>query len=173
MRWLLLWGCQFLLLSLACFNSCLWSLWCLKMSQFTTLFVYLERIFIRLVTPTTLSLTELWSSVTIFFYLFISLFLCLLKLLFFHLVVVFFKTFILLSWIGSYQKSFILSLRSGVWIDSSSHDKNVQPRPQLSATCYRTGGSRSGFFLSHALGQSDFNWHGSCLHQTSSHGYLL
>ena len=106
--------------------------------------------------------------------LFISLFLYLLKPLFFHLAVVFFqKPFILSFWIGSYQKSFILSLCSGVWIDSSSHDKNVQPRSQLSATCYRTGGSRSSFFLPHALGQPNFNWHGSCLHQTSSHGYLL
>ena len=74
MRCLLLWGCQFLLLSLACFNSCLWSFWCLEMSQFTTLLVYLERTFIRLVTPTILSLTELWSSVTIFLLLSICLF---------------------------------------------------------------------------------------------------
>ena len=37
-------------------------------------------------------------------------FLCLSKPLFFHLAVVFFKTFILSFWIGSYQKSFILSL---------------------------------------------------------------
>ena len=175
MRWLLLWGCQFLLLSLACFNSCLWSLWCLEMSQFTTLLVYLERTFIRLLTPTTLSLTELWSSVTFFFYLFISLFLCLLKLLFFHLAVVFFfsKPLFFHFELVLCQKSFILSLCSGVWIDSSSHDKNVQPRSQLSATCYRTGGSRSSFFLPHALGQPNFNWHGSCLHQTSPHGYLL
>ena len=73
MRWLLLWGCQFLLLSLAYSNSCPWSLWCLEMSQFTTLLVYLERTFIRLVTPTTLLLTGLWSSVTIFLY-FLSVF---------------------------------------------------------------------------------------------------
>ena len=161
MRWLLLWGCQFLLLSLACSNSCLWSLWCLEMSRFTTLLVYLERTFIRLLTPTTLLLTELWSSVTIFF------------LPFYQSFSMPIETFILSFWIGSYQKSFILSLCSGVWIDSSSHDKNVQPRSQLSATCYRTGGSRSSFFLPHALGQPNFNWHGSCLHQTSSHGYLL
>ena len=73
MRWLLLWGCQFLLLSLAYSNSCPWSLWCLEMSQFTTLLVYLERTFIRPLTPTTLLLTGLWSSVTIFLY-FLSVF---------------------------------------------------------------------------------------------------
>ncbi len=160
MRWLLLWGCRFLLLSLAYSNSCLWSLWCLEMSQFTTLLVYLERTFIRLVTSTILSLTELWSSVTIFLLLFIGLFLCLSKPLFFHFSVVFIKTF-------------ILSFCSGVWINSSSHDKNVQPRSQLSTTCYCTGGSRSIFFLPYALGQLDFNWHGSCLYQASPHGYLL
>ena len=172
MRWLLLWGCQFLLLSLACSNSCLWSLWCLEMSQFTTLLVYLERTFIRLLTPTTLLLTELWSSVTIFLY-FLSVFSMPIETFILSPGSSFFKTFIFSFWIGSYQKSFILSLCSGVWIDSSSHDKNVQPRSQLPTTCYRTGGSRSSFFLPHALGQPNFNWHGSCLHQTSSHGYLL
>jgi len=173
MRWLLLWGCQFLLLSLAYSNSCLWSLWCLEMSRFTTLLVYLERTFIRLLTPTTLLLTELWFSVTIFFYFLSVFFYAYWNLYSFTWQWFFFKTFILSFWIGSYQKSFILSLCSGVWIDSSSHDKNVQPRSQLPTTCYRTGGSRSSFFLPHALGQPNFNWHGSCLHQASSHGYLL
>ena len=160
MRWLLPWGCQFLLLNLACFNSCLWSLWCLEMSQSTTLLVYLERTFIRLLTPTILLLTELWSSVTIFLYFSLAFFHAYLKPLFFRLELVLIKTF-------------ILSLCSGVWVNSSSHDKNVQPRSQLPTTCYRTGGSRSSFFLPNALGQSNFNWHGPCLHQTSSHGYLL
>ena len=106
MRWLLLWGCQFLLLSLAYSNSCLWLLWCLEMSQFTTPLVYLERTFIRLLTPTILLLTELWSSVTIFLYFLLAFFHAYLKPLFFspcsgflskplffHFELVFIKTF--------------------------------------------------------------------------------
>lgn len=105
MRWLLLWGCQFLLLSLAYSNSCPWSLWCLEMSQFTTLLVYLERTFIRLLTPTTLLLTELWSSVTIFLY-FLSVFFYAYRNFYSFTWHWFFKTFILSFWIGSSQKSF-------------------------------------------------------------------
>ena len=141
MRWLLLWGCQFLLLSLAYFNSCPWSLWCLEMSQFTTLLVCLERTFIRPLTPTTLLLTGLWSSVTIFLY-FLSVFSMPIDTFILSPGSSFFETFILSFWVSSCQKYFTLSLCSGVWIDSPSHDKNVQPRSQLPTTCYRTGGSR-------------------------------
>ena len=106
MRWLLLWGCQFLLLSLAYSNNCLWSLWCLEMSQFTTLLVCLERTFIRLLTPTTLLLTELWSSVTIFFLPFYQSFSMPIKTFILSPGSGFFKTFILSFWIGSLSKIF-------------------------------------------------------------------
>lgn len=103
MRWLLLWGCQFLLLSLAYSNSCLWSLWCLEMSQSTTLLVYLERTFIRLLTPTILLLTELWSSVTIFLYFLLAFFHAYLKPLFFRLELVLIKKFLFFHFAVEYE----------------------------------------------------------------------